>query len=294
MAAISSGRPSSWPRVTSPWFIVGLALLAMYVPSYMHAANGLWQTDEFGHAPIIAVICAWLFWRNRDDWWGGEDQPALGWASVLVALGCVFYVAGRGLSIASVEFLSQWLVVGGVILALGGRRALKAVRFAWLYMLFMVPLPASLVELLTGPLKHSISVLVVDLLYAVGYPIARTGVTISIGPYQLLVADACSGLNSMFSLAALGTLFIHVVSSRHEPWHTFVLVAAILPIAYVANLVRVTLLVLVTFHFGDEAGQGFLHGSAGVVLMLVALGLFMALDRGLSGHHGTRRKASDA
>ena len=72
---------------------------------------------------------------------------------------------------------------------------------------------------MTEPLKHWISIIVVDTLHGVGYPIGRTGVMITVGPYELLVADACSGLNSMFSLAALGALFIHVMG-RKSRLHT--------------------------------------------------------------------------
>jgi exosortase/archaeosortase family protein len=102
-------------------------------------------------------------------------------------------------------------------------------------------------------------------------------VMITVGRYELLVADACSGLNSMFSLAALGALFIHIMG-RKGRLHTALLVLAIVPIAFAANIVRVVSLVLITYHFGDAAGQGFLHGAAGIVLMLVALLAFFALD----------------
>ena len=148
------------------------------------------------------------------------------------------------------------------------------------YLIFMVPLPGTLVDAVTGPLKQWISLIVVDVLHAVGYPIARTGVMITIGQYQLLVADACSGLHSMFSLSALGTLFMYIMG-RQSRWHNAIMLASILPIAFFANIVRVMALVLVTYHFGDEAGQGFLHGAAGMVLMLVALVFHFLLDTAL-------------
>ena len=100
---------------------------------------------------------------------------------------------------------------------------------------------------------------------------------LTIGQYQMLVADACSGLHSMYSLSALGTLFMYIMA-RASRLHNAIMLASILPIAFVANIVRVIVLVLITYHFGDEAGQGFLHGTAGMVLMLVALACFFALD----------------
>ncbi|HEY9105580.1 MAG TPA: archaeosortase/exosortase family protein, partial [Roseateles sp.] len=140
-----------------------------------------------------------------------------------------------------------------------------------------VPLPGTFVDSVTGPLKYAISAIVQHVLFAVGYPIANTGVILTVGQYQLMVADACSGLNSMFSLLALGTLFMYVMR-RKSVLHNAIMLASILPIAFVANIVRVILLVLLTYHFGDEAGQGFLHGAAGIALMLVSLAIFLVLD----------------
>lgn len=263
--------------VNAPWLLAAAGVAAMYLPSYWAAMNGLWQSDDFGHAPIILVIAIWLFWQVREDIRLAPDQapPMLAWP--LLVLGLVLYVFGRVFTVSSVEFFSQPLVVAAVLLLLKGPAALRAAWFPVVYLIFMVPLPGTLVDAVTGPLKQWISYLVVNLLYAAGYPIARTGVMITIGPYQLLVADACSGLHSMFSLSALGTLFMYIMA-RASRWHNAIMLAAILPIAFGANIVRVMVLVLVTYHLGDEAGQGFLHGAAGIVLLLVALVLLFLLD----------------
>lgn len=91
------------------------------------------------------------------------------------------------------------------------------------------------------------------------------------------VADSCSGLHSMYSLSALGTLFMYIMA-RKSLLHNAIMLASIPPIAFAANIVRVIVLVLITYHFGAAAGEGFLHGAAGIVLMLVALLLLFALD----------------
>lgn len=264
-------------RPLQPWMWVALGLAALYLPSYWNAAQGLWQTDEFGHAPLILAIVGWLFWQARHAVDDAPDAPRsqAGW--LLLALGLALYAVGRTAGVSSVEFASQVFVAGAVLLLLKGKQALRAAWFPVFYMVFMVPLPGTVVDALTEPLKHWISIIVVDVLHAAGYPIGRSGVMITVGRYELLVADACSGLNSMFSLAALGALFIHIMG-RKSRLHTALLVLAIVPIAFAANIVRVVSLVLITYHLGDAAGQGFLHGAAGIVLMLVALLAFFALD----------------
>jgi exosortase B len=149
--------------------------------------------------------------------------------------------------------------------------------FPLFFIVFMIPLPGIIVDALTNPLKRHVSEIAEFILYGVGYPIARSGVTLTIGPYQLLVADACSGLHSLYSLSALGLLYLYLMqhSSRLR---NLIIGLAILPIAFGANIVRVIFLVLVTYHFGDEAGQGFLHGFAGMVLFVAALLSLFLLD----------------
>ena len=260
-----------------PWLLAGIGLVAMYVPTYWAAFNGIWQTDEMGHGPIILAVLLWLFWGVRAAVLNAPVEPLrwLGWP--LFGLGLLSYVFGRVFNISSVEFASHLFIVAGLLLLLRGAEALRAAWFPVLYLIFLAPLPGTFVDAITAPLKSWISVIVVDLLYYAGYPIARAGVMITIGQYQLLVADACSGLNSMFSLSALGTLFMYIMG-RKSLAHNAIMLAAILPIAFAANIIRVTTLVLVTYHLGDEVGQGFLHGAAGMVLMIAALILFFALD----------------
>ena len=259
------------------WLLALAGFAAMYVPIYWWAAQGIWQTDDHGHGPIILAVIVWLFWTVHKPILElpAQPSPVLGW-SVFI-LGLLVYVAGRAFQITIFEMGSQLFVAAAVLLLLKGKAALRLAWFPVLYFVFMVPLPGMLVDAVTGPLKAWISDIVEKVLHTVGYPISRTGVIISIGQYQLQVADACSGLHSMFSLSALGTLFMYIMA-RKSRLHNAIMLAAILPIAFIANIIRVIVLVLVTYHFGDEAGQGFLHGAAGMVLMIAALLFFFLLD----------------
>jgi len=259
------------------WFVALAGFAAMFVPVYWWAANGIWQTDEQAHGALILLVMLWLFWGLRQKIAAVEAQPAPGWGWPLFALGLFIYFVGRVFSISILEFGSQVFVAAGILLLIKGRAAIRIAWFPLLYFVFMIPLPGILVDAITGPLKQWISAIVVTLLYDVGYPISRSGVVLSIGQYQMLVADACSGLHSMYSLSALGTLFMYIMS-RKSVVHNAIMMASILPIAFAANIVRVMVLVLITYHFGDAAGQGFLHGAAGMVLMLVALAFFFSLD----------------
>ncbi len=263
------------------WLVAIVGFIAMFAPVYWAAARGFWQDDDHAHGPIILVVVIWLFWTLREELVAlpSATSPVLGCS--LFGFGLLVYLAGRVVGISILEMGAQPLVVAGLLLLLKGTRGLRLAWFPVFYLIFMIPLPGIFVDAVTGPLKSWISLIVVEVLDWAGYPIARNGVTLSVGQYQMLVADACSGLHSMFSLAALGTLFMYIMARKR--WlHNGVMLASILPIAFCANIVRVMILVLVTYHLGDEAGQGFLHGTAGMVLMLVALMCFFALDTFLS------------
>src|SRR3546814_11608498 len=94
-----------------------------------------------------------------------------------------------------------------------------------------------------------------------GYPIVRSGVSIYISQYQLLVEDACSGLQSLFSLLALGLFYVYLMH-KSEWRYALLLALFIIPAAVFANFIRVVVIILITYYFGDEAGQGFQIGRA--------------------------------
>jgi len=268
------------PR-TIPWWICLAGLLALYVPTTIDLFRHIWTTEEQSQGPIVLAICLWLSWRawpRVDDENAGPTSPVVGWLLIVIAV--LLYVFGRSQRILSAQTLSVVFMLPGLILLLRGRRQLMAAVFPLFFMIFLVPLPATLVDAITQPLKLAVSSVATSVLFALDYPIARTGVILQIGQYQLLVADACAGLHTLFSLEAMGLLYLNVV--RHTSLlRNIALAILIVPISFAANVIRVMVLALITYHFGDEAGQGFLHGFAGMVLFVTALVFIIATDSGL-------------
>ncbi|MRT27579.1 MULTISPECIES: exosortase B [Herbaspirillum] len=263
-----------------PWLVVAAGLAAMYIPSFIDLFHGVWGTERNAHGPIVlAVACCYMFVRVRQLRDDGliERKPAPLMGSVFLLLGLLCFVLGRSQTVLFMEAGSLIPILMGIVLVQFGKRTCRRLWFAFFFMLFMVPLPASVVDLLTQPLKIGVSYVSEVILRHLGYPIARSGVILYIGPYQLLVADACAGLNSLFTLEALGLLYMNLV--RHQSvFRNLLLAVLIVPISFTANTVRVMVLALITFYMGDAAGQGFLHGFAGMLLFMVALALIIALD----------------
>jgi exosortase B len=277
MAAVAETGNRASAALRVEWLPVLAGLLVLYVPTFYDFATTLWQMDEHAHGPIIVAIVVWLFWNGRATLLTAPVNAAPAAGVALLVFGLLAYVLGRSQAITIFEAGALAPILAGVLLATRGGPAVRRFWFPIFFVAFMVPLPGIFVDALTGPLKQSVSEITVLILRFAGFPIAREGVVIVIGQYQLLVADACSGMNSMFSLSALGLLFMYLMR-RASLLHNVVVLLSILPIAFAANIVRVLFLILITYHFGDAAGQGFLHGSAGMVLLLAALAILLILD----------------
>jgi exosortase B len=257
--------------------ILALAFLALYLPSYWTLSRTVWPTDEQGHGPIILAVSIWLLFQKRHELAAVLASPSNGVGCALLAFGLLLYAFGRSQAILLLEVGSQIPVLVALILIFKGRTALRLAWFPLFFLLFMVPLPEALVSAVTGPLKSAVSAVAGSLLYSAGYPVGRAGVMLTVGQYQLLVADACAGLNSMFTLEALGLLYMNLMKYKSVA-RNITLAVLLIPISFAANIIRVMILVLVTYHFGDEAGQGFIHGFAGMVLFMVALTLMLVVD----------------
>jgi exosortase B len=282
MSTQSASHPSR-PHPTrsipdwGPWTLVAVGLAAMYFPTLADLSGGLWRTPEQGHGPIVLAVAAWLAFQRWPAATGTDSAPKPITGASILAVGLLLYVLGRSQDVAFLEVGSVAWVLLAVLLTLHGWRAVRVLWFPLFFLLFMIPLPGFIVDTLTMPMKIGVSWFVEHALHAIGYPIARQGVVLHVGQYQLLVADVCAGLQTLFTLEAMGLLYLNLV--RHASlFRNMALAVLIVPIAFIANAIRVACLVLITYHMGDEVGQGFMHGFAGIVLFLSALVLIIAAD----------------
>ncbi len=255
--------------------LAGFAALAL--PVVWDWSQGAWLRETQGHEPLILGIAAWLVWRRREALAALPSARSRWPGLALFAFALLVYLGGRWLGVFRLELIALMIVPAALLLYFKGAAALRLTWFAFFFLLFAIPLPFSLVLAVTGPLKAAVSYVAAHALSAVGYPVGLSGVVITVGQYQLLVNEACAGLQTMFTLEAMGLLYASLMN-HSSVLRNALLAIAVVPIAFCANVVRVMVLALVTYHFGDAAGQGFLHGFAGMVLFLVALVLVIAVD----------------
>jgi exosortase B len=286
-SAVRAALPQGLDALALAFLVAGIA--ALYVPSYLMLAQRVWPTDAQGHGPIIAAVTLWLLYSKRNALAALPVRPSKWTGAAFMAMGLLMYGLGRTQGMLVLEISSQIPVLIGLLLLFLGWGAVRVVWFPLFFLLFMVPLPGSIVAAVTAPLKLAVSAVAVSLLESMGYPVARDGVILTVGQYQLLVADACAGLNSMFTLEALGLLYMNLMQYTSVA-RNVALAILIIPIAFAANIVRVIILVLVTYHFGDAAGQGFAHDFAGMALFFVGLTLILLVDKLLQYSFNAQRR----
>jgi exosortase len=256
---------------------IAIGLAAMATPALAILARQHWSRDSGAHQPIVIATGVWLLWRA----WPSLQQaaaPGRLWLTLSVLfMGLVSYVAGTAFDFITLAVGGLYLAIIAALYSRFGGRALRTAWFPLVYLAFAVPPPSAWVDRATAPLKTLVSAASTGLLHAAGLPIARQGVTIFVGSYQLLVEDACSGMNSLFGLMAISLLYVYLRRGQAAGYSALMLALAV-PIAVAANVIRIMTLILLTYVWGDAVAQSFLHLTAGILLFGVALALVFLID----------------
>jgi len=255
--------------------IAGVAIILL--PTMIQVGRFNWTTEQGGHGPIVLATGAWLLWRELKSS-AAERKPGNLLIGTLMLMPLLaIYAVARITGILEIEALAMYaaLIVGAYMLF--GGALIRSIWFPLVYLSLVLPPPDSVVAAITQPIKIAISEWAVSLLYALGYPIASSGVTIQLAQYELLVAAACAGLNSIISLGAI-CLFYGYLRHRSNVLAFAVIAISVIPIAVFSNFVRVILLILITYYMGESAAQGFLHDFAGLTMFAVALFTVFVID----------------
>ena len=263
------------PRLALIALLIGAA--AMAVPTMLFVARESWSTEQGAHGPIVLFTGLWLLFRLWPTARVRADPPRPLLVALALAVLLPAFVLARITQIVEIEGYLMYAVLLAALWSAIGTAGMKVLWFPLFYLAFIFPPPETLVAAATLPMKMELSRIAVWLLALFGYPIGGQGVSIYIGQYELLVAAACSGLNSIVALSAISLFYIYM---RHKAeWrYAALLVLFIVPVALLANFVRVLILILLTYHAGEASAQGFLHNFAGLVMFGAALLAIFAID----------------
>ena len=226
-----------------------------------------WRDENYSHGFLIPIVSLYLIAKKWDSlkknsispsWWG---PAVLAWGLFVLIIG----VAGAELFTMRISFI---FVIMGLILCLFGKEVLKSLSFPIFFLVFMIPLPYIVYNSLTLPLKIIASKLAVYFLSPLGIPVFREGSIIYFPEMTLEVVEACSGIRSLMALIALGTLFSYFFQS--SLLRRILLVSSTIPIAILANALRITITGVLAFYLGLKVAHGFFHYLSGWLVFLIA------------------------
>ena len=273
----NSGQLKASLWAGAPGLVATAGLLSLLIPTVLALAKQDWSSEQGAQGPIVLALGLWLLWRAWPD---VRRVGRPGSRIVMVAsglLGGLAYVLGRIADQVIIEAYGLYILGLVSVYGLWGLRGMRAAGFALLYLVFALPAPYTLVWMLTGHLRLWITEVVVAIYQGFGFSIVRNGLDILVDQYDLAVKDACSGMNSLISLSAIGLLYLHL-RRRPPAWYYVALSIPIVCFAIAGNLGRVLVLVALTEGFGDAVAQSYIHQAAGAVTFLVALGGVIGVD----------------
>jgi exosortase D (VPLPA-CTERM-specific) len=250
-------------------FLVPAAVvLKVYWSTLVFLVSRWEKQEEYSYCFLIPPVVAYLIWRLRRPLAAVAAKPSWHGAWPL-AFGLFLFWLGTSIGNYFLLEISLWLVAVGMLWLGFGWPRLKGMAFPLLFCLTMFPPPRFLVDVITQKLKLFSSQLGVFLIQSVGMPVYREGNIIDLGFTQLKVVEACSGLNSVISLGVLGILIAYLY--RAVLWKKVLLVASTLPLAIVANSLRIALTGLIAKYLGTEYAQGFFHDFSGWLMFILEL-----------------------
>ncbi|RJQ80867.1 MAG: VPLPA-CTERM-specific exosortase XrtD [Desulfobacteraceae bacterium] len=266
-----STRDKNWVKVLIPLLGI-LAVVAMAYAETIDLLVRQWlKNDDFSHGLLIPPVAAYLAWQRRELL--RRTTIKTDWRALLVlvsALG-VYLVGELGAELFTVR-VSMLLLFIGAIWLVYGLQVMRILRFPLALLFLMLPLPGFIYRNITFPLQLLSSKWSVNLLQAFGVSAFREGNIVDLGFNQLQVVEACNGLRFILPLFTLGVLLAFM--GRFVWWKRLVIIAATIPIAIMANILRIAGTGIVSNTWGAGAAQGFFHSFSGWVVFMVCLVFF--------------------
>ena len=279
---------SQLPWTAMLWFAV--LLIACYAPVLYNLVRQWANDEDMGHGFFVPLVAGYIAWQRRSELTAVKPVPNY-WGLVVVLLGAIQMMLGTlgaQIFIARTAFLVSLV---GVILFLGGTRVLKILAFPLFLLCFMFPIPAIVYARITLPLQLFASRVAEMVLGWFNIPVLRDGNVLELASQKLSVVEACSGIRSLISLSFLSLVYAYFFDRK--VWMRWVLLAATIPIAILANATRVTLTGMVSEYRADLA-HGLFHTMEGWVLFLVALALLVAFHQLINRIYYAMRRSKGA
>jgi exosortase len=259
-----------------PW-VFAVGVLALYAPTLIDAAHQWMTNDNYAHGIFVFPLCAFILWLRRDDLRQVRPQPSA-WGLLPLLVGLVLQCLSYTLQIKYIGMWSLAITLTGGVLLLYGFPMLPYVRFALLFSLLAAPLPHFLLNSITTWIQSASTQGAAGLMTFLGYPLIKNGNVIQVPGATLEVAAACSGFHKLLSLTAFTLLYAYLFTTSQPK--RLVMLAAVLPLALLVNILRISGLIGVAASGGLTALHA-AHDGAEYLAIGLAFGILLLLGRSL-------------
>jgi exosortase len=248
----------------------------LYFPTLEHLVQQWWHDPNFSHGFFVPLFTVFILWHDRHRLRAVQPQPRWSGLGVLLVGLCALILGQMGAEIFLAR-ISLLIVLAGLIILFLGWSLFRAVLFPWAVLALMIPVPEIVFSQITFPLQLLTSKVASTTLAWMGVPVLREGNVIVLPAMALEVADACSGIRSLMSLATLAIIYGYLME-RSVRVRVLLALAAI-PIAVAANSLRIVGTGLFVQYWDPDKAQGFFHEFQGWLIFVASLVMLYLLHR---------------
>jgi exosortase len=256
--------------------VATVSFLALYWPTLARLGHDWLRDDNYSHGILIVPLAAYFIWERRHRLFRLTRRPAALGLPIVIC-GLLLLVAGQLGAELFLSRISLLVVLAGAVLFVLGWRALQILMFPLAFLLLMIPIPSIVFNQVAFPLQLIASQVGESGMRLAGVPVLREGNTIILAHTTLEVAEACSGIRSLMSLLTLGIVYAYFTDSRAVV-RAFIVLTTV-PVAVMANGVRVAGTGIASHYYGPEAADGFFHTFSGWLVFGVAFIAMVILAR---------------
>lgn len=275
-------RPLSATALENPVWqlaVLGILTLWLYWPTMTHLVGQWWHDPNFSHGFFVPLFSVFVLWQRREELARIPFRPSwFGLAIIAVAI-CTLVVGQMGAELFLSRF-SLLLILAGLVVLFLGWPMFRATIFPWAFLILMIPIPAIVFNQITFPLQLLASRVAATVLPLFGVPVLREGNVINLPAMALEVAEACSGIRSLMSLVTLAIIYGYLMEKRN--WVRCLLAIASVPIAVVANSVRIIGTGLLVQYWDPDKAEGYFHASWGWIIFVISLALLYLLHEAIN------------
>ena len=249
--------------------LVTIAIVILLYHNNLYWLASKWIDDpDYSHGPLIPLISLYIGWLKRDKLLKIKEKDGSLFGLAVITFAVILQIASIRAEVNLTSSYSFIITIYGIILTFYGKEVTKELLFPVAYLLFMVPFLGFFIEPISNKLKLLSAYLSAKIIYLAGVSVFREGVTLSFSSGSIEVADPCSGIRSIISLVALGTIFAYFTKTSFVK--KIFLVISTIPLAVLGNLSRIIFTGLMT-NAGVDVTTEFVHTLAGLLVFMVAL-----------------------